>query len=85
MILSEKGVVNMYLEKFAERFNLIRKSKNISSYKIAKHLGIVQSGVIKYGQGIGTPKFENLCKLADLFGVSLDYLVGRTDKPDVNK
>jgi transcriptional regulator with XRE-family HTH domain len=70
---------------FSEKFNLLRKDKKISVYKIAQRLGTSASGVWKYAHNETTPSFENLIKLADLFDVSIDYLVGRTDEPEINK
>ena len=35
-----------------------------------------------YEQGVSEPKFEVLCKIADLFGVTTDYLLGREPAPD---
>ncbi|MFQ7062144.1 MAG: helix-turn-helix domain-containing protein [[Clostridium] leptum] len=38
-----------------------------------------------YEIGERNPAFDQLIALADYFDVSIDYLVGRTDKPAVNK
>lgn len=35
-----------------------------------------------YEQGVSEPKFEVLCKIADVFGVTTDYLLGREPAPD---
>lgn len=35
-----------------------------------------------YEQGVSEPKFEVLCKIADVFGVTTDYLLGREPTPD---
>jgi transcriptional regulator with XRE-family HTH domain len=72
-------------EKFAERFNQLKTEQNTSTVKIARMLDIGQSSVAKFGLGTSKPTFYNLLKLADIFGVSLDYLVGRTDNPNSHK
>jgi transcriptional regulator with XRE-family HTH domain len=54
-------------------------------YYIADKLNIKEPSVTYYFNGKGFPSAVNLIALADLFGVSIDYLFGRTDKPDVNK
>lgn len=41
--------------------------------------------VNQYKLGISRPSLENLCKIADFYGVSTDYLLGRTDTPSVNE
>ena len=38
-----------------------------------------------YEAGERYPDFENLIVLANYLGVSIDYLVGRTDNPEVNR
>jgi transcriptional regulator with XRE-family HTH domain len=67
---------------FADRFNQLREEQKITVYRIAKLLDISDTSVWKYSHGESTPSFENLIKLADIFNVSLDYLVGRTDSPN---
>ena len=42
-------------------------------------------GETPYGVSISPGDVRRLCRTADLFGVSLDYLLGRTDKPEVNR
>ncbi len=39
----------------------------------------------EYKNGIKIPTVNNLVKIADYLGVSVDYLLGRTDNPVVNK
>ena len=45
---------------------------------------IIVAGEPNY-TGMISYDFPSICALADYFDVSLDYLVGRTDKPEVNK
>lgn len=52
---------------------LMRKS-GLSSYKLAKDLGVHTSTVTNWKKG-KDPKIEHLCKVADYFGVTLDALV----------
>ena len=64
----------------------ILKAKNISAYKVAKNTGISESLFSKWKK---KPTSEisslNLVKLADYLECSVDYLLGRTDNPDINK
>ena len=46
---------------------------------MAKLLNITQPSYIRYENGTSEPSQENLIKIADLFDVSLDYLLGRTN------
>lgn len=53
----------------------IRKSKGITQQKLAKELYITQQALCNYEQGKREPNIQMLIKLADYFGVSVDYLV----------
>ena len=48
-------------------------------------IGTKQDSVSTYERGKNYPEVRNLMILADYFGVSIDYLVGRTDNPEVNR
>ncbi|MBO4963297.1 MAG: helix-turn-helix transcriptional regulator [Clostridia bacterium] len=64
---------------FNERLIEQRKLNNLTQREIAKYLGISQPSYIRYERGDGEPNLNNLVKLADLFDVSVDYLLGRDD------
>lgn len=59
----------------------LRKSKGISRQTLADDLKISVHTYIKYENGATRPTYETLVKLADYFGVTLDYLLGREQKP----
>ena len=60
-------------------------TQNITAYQIAKATGISQGLMNEYRNGVKIPTVNNLVKIADYLGVSVDYLLGRTDNPVVNK
>ena len=68
---------------FKERF--VKLLQNTTAYQFAKATGFSNGIISRWKTGEVVPSFDNLIKLADYFGVSIDYLVGRTDKPEVNK
>lgn len=47
--------------------------------------GIDQALISKFESGERVPPTEALVILADYFDVSIDYILGRTDKPEVNR
>lgn len=51
--------------------------KDLNGVKIAEVMGVTEATVSRWVNGKGIPNFEQLIKLADLLGVSLDYLAGR--------
>lgn len=61
--------------------NLIeqRKANKLTQRAIAEKLGISQPSYIRYENGQSEPTLKNLVKLADLFDVSVDFLLGRED------
>lgn len=54
-----------------------RKSAGLTQQQAADAIGVVQSAYKNYEQGNREPKGDILVKLADLFGVTTDYLLGR--------
>jgi transcriptional regulator with XRE-family HTH domain len=67
-----------------ERVKELRKSKNLLQKQLAEILGLKSDTVIRLENGTRRPSLDKLIMLADYFDVSLDYLVGRTDKREVN-
>ena len=63
-----------------ERIKELRKEFKESQVKVAEAIGITPRQYQRCEAGEQKPGFENLCALADHFGVSLDYLAGRTDE-----
>ncbi|MCI6010904.1 MAG: helix-turn-helix domain-containing protein [Anaerostipes hadrus] len=64
-----------------ERIESLRKSKGLSQGKLEKQLGFSNASISKWKNS--TPKVERLQKLADFFGVSVEYLM--TGKEDEQK
>lgn len=62
-----------------EKLRALRKEEKESQESIARSIGITVRQYQRYEYGEQKPNFDNLCALADHFGVSLDYLAGRTE------
>ena len=67
------------------RLKEIRKSKGISQLKMAIDLNTNQNTISRYETGDREPGINELILIADYFNVSLDYLLERTDIPEMNK
>lgn len=65
---------------FPERLKALRQEKNITQRAIANYLNITDTAYGFYEQGKNYPNMDILIKLADFFEVSLDFLVGRSNK-----
>ena len=70
---------------FWERFYQMCILKGTKPNPVAKKIGI-SPGIVTKWKTVGTlPNGETLIKIADYLDCSVDYLLGRTDKPEVNK
>lgn len=63
------------------RLRELRTQKGLSQPKLAEHIGTVRSTICQYEKGTREPDIATIIKLADFFDVSVDYLLGRDDKP----
>lgn len=72
-----------YQEAFAQRLAQLRQSRGVTLQALADDLGIANQSVSAYEKSGKTPRFEVLCGIADYFGVSLDYLAGRSDREEI--
>ncbi len=64
---------------------LLRKSRGYTQLAVQMKTGIEQALISKFESGERVPPTETLITLADFYNVSIDYLLGRTDNPEVNK
>ncbi len=74
-----------FRDSFSFRLSQLRKRKGISLTELGEHLGVTDEAVRLLEKSKRSPSFEILCALADYFDVSIDYLVGRTDNPEINR
>ena len=63
-----------------ERLKMLRSARGVLQKDIAALLGIDRTTYVKYEKGVSEPSIETLLKLADYFGVSVDFLLGREDE-----
>lgn len=73
------------MSTFTENLKACRKEYGITQKQLAIEIKISERAYQHYEIGTREPNLATLIALADFFGVSLDYLVGRTDNPEVNK
>ena len=66
---------------FGDRIKELRKNKGLTQKQMAVIYGVNERNWQKYEGGNFLPNAHGLIWLADYFGVSLDYLVGRDAKP----
>ena len=66
--------------EFSERLRELRAEHKETQVRVAEAVGMTSRQYQGLEAGTSVPNFHNLCALADHFGVSLDYLAGRTDR-----
>ena len=64
---------------------LLGKQKGYTQISLQMQTGIEQALLSKYETGDCIPPTETLLHLAKFYGVSIDYILCRTDNPEVNK
>lgn len=64
---------------FASRLKQLRLNKNLRQEQVANLIGVNKSAISTYENNTRQPSFEILVRLATLYRVSTEYLLGRTD------
>lgn len=65
-----------------EIFEQLLQKYGVTSYKVAKEAGVTQTALSNWKTGRSTPTVKTLQKIADYFGVTVDYLMtGKDEKP----
>lgn len=67
------------------RLKQLRIQKGISQLKLSMDLGLSQNSISRYERGVREADYQTLILFADYFNVSIDYLLERTDNPQMNK
>jgi len=71
-------------DRFSARLKEMRKHVKITQKELAHTIGIDPSSIGNYEAGHRKPDYETLTKIADYFGVSIDWLLGRTNNPQMS-
>lgn len=67
------------MQIFCERFKDLRKENKLSTINLGKELGVSNSTITRWENGVIVPSIDNLLNIAQFFGVSSDYLIGLQD------
>ena len=63
----------------------LRKERGITQISLQMQTGIEQALISKFESGERIPPTDTLMRLADFYGVSMDYIMCRTDNPEINR
>lgn len=83
--VSRGVVVKSKLEVFAARLRALRKEKNMTQRQMGDLMGITERNYQRWESGEVNASGAALIFLGDYFGVSTDYLLGRTDNREINR
>lgn len=72
----------MWGDTVYKRIRDLREDHDLNQTKIAKVLGMSQTGYSKYETGENDIPTSILIKLANYYNTSIDYILGQTDNPD---
>lgn len=67
------------------RLRLLRKGRGYTQVYVQMQTGIEQALLSKYETGERIPPTETLYCLAEFYNVSMDYILCRTDRPEINR
>lgn len=67
---------------FADRIRVLRGERNLTQAEVAKEVGLSPRGYQDLELG-RKPKYDTLLSIADFYGVSVDWLMGRTQRREV--
>ena len=66
------------------RIKQLREQKGITQLKMAMDLSMNQNTISRYESGARQADYETLIAICDYFNVSIDYILMRTDNPEMN-
>ena len=65
---------------YAERLRRLRETRKLKRRVVAELCGLSKNMVARYESGEMSPKAASLIVLADFYGVTVDYILGREEK-----
>ena len=76
----------MFLKNiFCERVKSLRTAHNLTQHQLAELINMSDNTISMIETKQRAASIEVIYELADYFNVSIDYLTGRTDKPEINR
>jgi len=69
----------LFVSTFPERLQELKTTRNVMQKDVAASIGVPLRTYQRYEHGQVEPQLSTLIRIADFYGVSLDYLAGRSD------
>lgn len=77
-------MVVLYMS-IGKRISVLRKKNTLTQEELAKRINISRAALSHYEKDRRSPDYETIEKLANFFGVTTDYLLGRSKTPEYNE
>lgn len=90
-IISQIGILKVYQNGIIVsrviflRLKELRRARRITQLRLAMDLNMAQNTISRYESGEREPGIAELILIADYFDISVDYLLERTDNPQLNR
>ena len=85
IIVKRKYDIMSLGDDMQNRLKALRKSRGYTQVSVQMQTGIEQALLSKFENGERVPPTETLVRLAEFYNVSIDYILCRTDKAEVNR
>lgn len=69
------------MSTFPDRLRRLRERRQLKRCVLSELCGLNRNTIKRYEMGTQKPSMDALISIADYFGVSIDYLLGRSDYP----
>lgn len=73
------------MEPLNERLKQLRKKNNLNQTQVAQKIGVSQNAYSRYELGTSEPKYFILSQLSELYGVTIEYILGKEDNQPIEK
>lgn len=81
----KNGKMSLGVTDVETNLKKLRIQRELTQIALQMHTGIDQALLSKFESGKRLPTTEALLILSDFYGVSIDYILMRTENPEVNK
>lgn len=71
-------------ESFIKKLSILLEEKNITQRELAEKINVTEVTISRYLSGERSPRIEIVSKIAEFFGVSIDYLLGKEETTNIN-
>ncbi len=71
--------------EFGQRLKSIRQGHHLTQKQLAEQIGVTERNLRHYESGTMKPRLDVILAILDSVDVSADYLLGRTDNPEINR